>query len=165
MQIAQNYLDHGVNDEHLIDNVQTVEIVTSNVLPLNPLKFCVHILFTMGRFATEYDLFTQSSLKQSFQVAGLIRNASNVSLSEDNAITREYALKVLMFLHGATRSFDKYLLSAYRILKSLLIDNDLYLNHPPTVLERDIVDVLGEEVAIHLVEKKNLTHLSSRLEK
>ena len=153
-QIAQNYLDHQINDGYVIENVKSVEIVTSNVLPLNPLKFCVHILFTLGRFTTEYDLFTQPTLKKSFEVARLISDASNVSVNEVNAITRDYALRFLMFLPGATRSFDKYLLSAHKILTNLLIENDLYLNNAPTVLERDIVDAFNEEVALHLVDKK-----------
>ena len=48
------------------------EIVFSKVYPKNHFKFLLHLLYTMGSFETELDLFSSSSLRNCFVTAGII---------------------------------------------------------------------------------------------
>ena len=115
-----------------------VQCVTSTIIPSNPFKFLIHLVLSYGHFETEIDLFNQSSMLEVFQAAELIPFKAIYNEQDAHDIIRMYVLKELKFLPGASRSFDRHMISSFDLLTNLLTQNCV-LNEPlPPTLHSSI---------------------------
>ena len=67
------------NDRMFLKTVDDnqVPVVTSNIVPTNPLKFLVDYVLSYGHFETEIDLFDQQSMLDVFKHSDLLENKNS----------------------------------------------------------------------------------------
>ena len=104
----------------------------SNVYPKEGSKF-LHLLYTMGEFDTELDLFNSPSLRDCFVKAGLLPSSE---LNESTALEllRKYLLEQLIFVPGGNVSFSNRLIAAHSAITNLVLNDRSTTNDMPCVL-------------------------------
>ena len=100
-----------VSDDKRLSSTNS-EVVHTNILPNNPVKFLFSILYSFGEFDTEIDLFNVTSLKEAFMKAKIIPNNGD---PHQNALLllKRYIFEKLVTTPGGTKSFDRLLVAAH----------------------------------------------------
>lgn len=145
-QVLQNIEDTSKDDplyKRFVDNSKSGKkrgiVVTSLPKPSNVLGFLVHILLSRGHFTTELDLYAAGSMTEAFRVAGLIPRERNPEPADVDALLRSYIVDDLMYHpFGGTRGFDTCIIGADRVLRSLLLENEIAYNEVPIVEEEEL---------------------------
>ena len=98
-EALSNEQSHWVNSgmlDFIHDHDDSIEslpiLVPSNSRPNNAHHFIIHIVLSLGRYDTEVDALTHSTIRKCFQKTGLIGDATDTdSLKEySNKLTRRY---------------------------------------------------------------------------
>ena len=105
---------------------------TNPVRPTQPHRFLLHMLLAHGAFVDEYDLFMGGTLESAFVKARLL-NPEQRELSAQ-LLTQQYILKELRILPAGTPTFDRYAVTAQRVLMEFFLHGELYTDELPTVL-------------------------------
>ena len=121
--------------------------VLSNVSPRNPMQFVLHILLSLGRFATEVDISVHPSLRESFRMAHLIGpNTDEASLTiYSNNLLRKYILEQLVYYPNSMRKSVSYIIEAKHIFDEVIIQDSLPINDIPPCLRTQIAAQIDEE--------------------
>ena len=138
--------------------VNEVVPVMSNVDVKNPGKFLIHLVISLGEFETEYDLFQEKCLYDSFVKAGLI----DLSKSPDEnwrALCEKYARQQLVYFPLSMRMFSAKLLEAAHVLKAFTHEKAIEYAMP-ICLESSMKENAQIEVQTAL-HKKRVQLLSS----
>ena len=93
--------------------------------PWDRSKFLTHLCLSLGKYDTEFDLFTSGSIKEAFFRAGLLRSAHDICRVDVLNILRNYVLTNLSFHPISARQFARYLAAALDTLNAVLIDGVL----------------------------------------
>ena len=115
---------------------RTPVVVFSNIRPEDPTRFLVHLLTSMGKFETEFELMSQGNIKQSFIKAKLFTESRDVNEQEASLdrLLKRYILEQLIYYPISTKVFDRYCVSAEQILRTALFDQALPVDGLPPVL-------------------------------
>ena len=100
--------------------------VVSFVKPWDKAKFVTHLCLTLGRYATENDIFCCRDMKTAFYNCGLLQSPTDqVTRADILAILRKYIVRDLVFHPISARQFAKYLKAAEDTLNEVLINGVL----------------------------------------
>ena len=114
-------------------SVSPAVVVFSNVYPRDGLKFLLHLLYTMGEFETELDLFSSQSMRTCFVKAGLLPHGElNIDIA--HALLRKYVLEQLVYMPGGNTSFSNRLIAAHSAITNLVLHDEVGLYELPCVL-------------------------------
>lgn len=113
-------------------------VVFSSPLPHFGHKFLIHLLYSLGRFETEVDLFSCGNLARSFRIAELVGDDETKRGEEIAGILRRYITEQLLYIPGGTRTFDRDVCNAKNCLTELLEENNIVYAATPLVLDRAI---------------------------
>ena len=115
------------------DSRSNAVIYYSKIFPSDPAKFLIHLLLSMGRFQTEFDLFNCRSLKESYVISGLYDVTRTIETNVIN-LTRRYILQQAQYLPGSTRMFDRNVKQCHQVLNEYFGTNQIAQMQPPRVL-------------------------------
>jgi len=112
-------------------------VVFSQVYPKSGLKFLFHLLYSMGSFQTEIDLFSSTSLRECFVKAKVICEGA---CQEGHALEllKRYVSEQLVFLPGGNVSFSNRLVAAYEAIVPLIVNDDISPSIFPCVLMENL---------------------------
>ena len=129
---------------------------TSNVPPSQPHRWMVHVLLTMGKFDNEFSLMITGSFRNAFLVAGLVSTLQDTAtlLREIEDILRKYLLSQLIYIPGGTPTFDRFVVSATRILHKSLTQDSLPCEEYPPCLYTKMKTGIDVEVTSFLTQEK-----------
>ena len=136
---------HSVKDD---SSASLPVVVFSEVSPLNTVGFLTHIILTLGKYETEYSLFKNFSMVDAFAKAHLINSADFPAEKEVLHLTRRYILQESINKPGGSRTEDRKLLAAYKILHSLLIDKSIVYEECPSILHHSIQQEASDKCRI-----------------
>lgn len=130
-------------------------VVFSDIKPTNPTKFLVHLLLSMGRFRTEYELLHQPNMLSSFVYAKLLVPRDSPEFeSSVNDLIRRYIVEQLAYAPLRTKTLDYYAVEAARIIREVFIDEQLTIPDTPAVLFTSLQEQCTENVEAALKEMK-----------
>ena len=114
-------------------------VVFSTVYPKNSFKFLLHLLYTMGEFDTEIDLFNARTLRGCFVKANILPDGI---LNETHVtdLLKKYVLEQMKFLPGGSLSFSNRIVSAYESIHSLVMEDRADCLNFPCVLMSTLSD-------------------------
>ena len=124
-------------------------VVFSNVYPRQGLKFLFHLLFSMGEFETELDLFAHGSLRDCF-VAANILPSSCADVENANSLLRRYLFEQLLYLPGGTVSFSNRLVAARDAINALVFENSIGVADYPCVLMEHLTTHSEQQIKKHV---------------
>ena len=136
--------------------------VYSYIRPSMPHQFILHILLSLGRFATESDLIQHSSLREAFRYAKLIgMNDDDESLLKysDQLFTR-YIEEQLIFFPNSRQIIDTWIQDAGDIFDDVIIKGSIPITEMPSVQLTSILKS-EEEKCTTLIKKLKKAVLSS----
>ena len=143
-------------------------VVFSDVKPTDCFKFLLHLLYTMGEFSTEIDLFNKVALRDCFVKANLLPTGQLSHLDALNLLKR-YIREQLFFLPGGNVSFSNKVVAANDAIKSLVLDNSVepvkfpavLMSHLTETVERNIQSTLklSQEKLFNAIRPKNVNNL------
>ena len=114
-------------------------VVFSSVYPKNSFKFLLHLLYTMGEFETEIDLFNARTLRECFVKANIlpdgVLNETHVA-----ALLKKYVLEQMKFLPGGSVSFSNRIIAAYDSIHSLVMEDRADCLNFPCVLMNSLTE-------------------------
>jgi len=139
-------------------NAKEVVIVFSAVKPDSPHKFFIHLLYRFGRFICDMDLFTVSSLCESFSRAGLL----NEHPDDDSAATARDADWLLHFwarrelFNGSytTKAFGTALERAHEYIHDVFFGRMFHVGGVPLVDMASMAWELTEQVTAAWAERR-----------
>ena len=145
---GNNITDH-VSKNRLTSN--TPVVVFSTVYPRQPINFLLHLLYSMGAFETELDLFHSSSLLDCFVKAKILPEGK---LTEEDAhvLIRKYLFEQMIFIPGGNLSFSARLSDAFHHIMAL-VKNE-FIHQPPAVLMAHLTENMEEAVQITIKESQ-----------
>ena len=149
-----------------VDLSQTNQIISvfAHVSPTDFQSFCIHLLFILGRFITERDIFNSLSIRGAFQNAQLVQDEHNVTEEEVRAIMSQFTIKYLAYYPIGRRRFEFYLKAIYDSLKQYLIAReDVHFLSMPLQTDRAIQ--VRAEQQLEQMETQKLQNLVSVLYK
>ena len=128
-------------------------VVFSNVYPKEGFKFLLHLLYTMGEFDTELDLFNSPSLRDCFMKAGLLPSGE---LNESTALEllRKYVLEQLIFVPGGNVSFSNRLIAAHSAVTNLVLNDRSTTNDMPCVLMNKLTQSVEKKVETFFIDSQ-----------
>ena len=131
-------------------------IVHSNIKPTNPHRFLIHMLLCYGNFDTEMDLYAHGSLRKCFEVAGVISCTANTAILEEEVkrLTRKWILDQLVYYPISTKTFDKYVTEACRVLKEAIIDDVVDIDEIPPALYTVLLATTSKESKEYVAESQ-----------
>ena len=129
-------------------NDSLVQVVTSNIVPSSPFKFLIHYALSNGCFETEIDLFNHSNMLEVYQHCKLLPESSSLTQQDAFTLIRRYVLNELKFLPGASRSFDRHLISCFDLFMNLVMNNQIHCSALPPALHCEITE--EAEITYHL---------------
>ena len=118
--------------------------VYSNIKPMQPHRFLVHVLLSMGDFRNELELWEQGNIREAFVKARLICEAD---IEEDvKKLVRRYIMEQLLFTPGGTQMFDRLCVAAHSVLTSVLLLGEVPVEEMPSVLYTSLRQETTEKV-------------------
>ena len=139
------------NDKRLSNT--NAEVVQTNILPYNPVKFLLSILYSFGKFDTELDLFNVTSLKDAYVKAQVI--PENVDPHDQLLLLlKRYVLEKLVTTPGGTKSFDRLLVAAHSCFKSLILNNEIVSDDFPATLMSSLTNHMEQKISNFLTKQK-----------
>lgn len=115
--------------------------VFNMVKPTFPNAYLIHLLLSMGKFGTEQELYRSMSMKKCFELAGLIRVSTpelHLGRKYINILARRMLLEQLMYYPIGTKTLDRYLIAGYNVLCGALLEQEVYYNDMPAVLNSSL---------------------------
>ena len=109
--------------------------VFSYIKPTMGVQFLLHILLSMGRFATEIDLTLQGSLRESLRYAKLIGPSDNPENLEEysNQLLDRFINEQLKYFPNSQRVVDSWIITAGELFDSVIIDDEIPISDMPPV--------------------------------
>jgi predicted GIY-YIG superfamily endonuclease len=146
-------------------------VVFSYVLPSNGIQFLNHILLSMGRFSTEIDLMTHSSIKECFCHAKLIGNSDEIEdlRQYSNDLLVKYIKDQIRYFPNGMRAIDSFIITAGIAFDNAIIDNGISMTDMPPFqysilaqsMEEEFIkqrkDIIGKVVDVLYLEFQGLT--------
>ena len=110
--------------------------VYSSLTPRSPVGFLLHVMLVCGTFATELDLRSQASMRESLVAANLIGDRT------DDVSLRAYSLQLIKrvitdILPGqpiSLRRMDEYIVTAKNLFDRVLLLNEIPITDMPPCL-------------------------------
>ena len=133
-----------------------VVISFSAIHPRNPSQFLTHLVYILGEFTSELDLFTVTNLRQTFRNAGLVVDDEHVTEEEIMNILRRYIMEDLRFLPFSSKAFCRYLFVAKEVLRRFFGDGEIPSFEVPLATQRAIREKATEKLLQHDRERKSL---------
>ena len=131
-----------------------VQVVTSNIVPSNRRRFLVHFVLSNGKFETEPDLFNHLSMLEVFINCKLLPLKSSYTIQDACDLVKFYVLTELKYLPGASRSFDRHLLSCYELITNLVLNNQIHTEALPSTLHSELTENAEIAYILHSNEKR-----------
>ena len=103
-------------------------------------QFILHLLLSMGKFETEYDLTHHENLRECLRYATLIGPENDEeSLKEySTSLLHRYIIEQLVFFPNSMRQLDTFITDAAHILDSVIIHDEIPITDLPPVLQASI---------------------------
>ena len=120
-------------------------VVFSDVKPTLCFKFLLHLLYTMGEFSTEIDLFNEVDLRGCF-VKAKILPAGQLSNVDALNLLKRYIREQLFFLPGGNVSFSNKIVAPHDAINSLVLDNSVEPLKFPAVLMQTLTETLESNI-------------------
>ena len=171
-RVLDNLHDDAYKKSYLYDrddiSKSPAVVVFSDVKPTHCFKFLLHLLYTMGEFLTEIDLFNEVALRDCFVTANILPTGqlSNVDVLN---LLRRYIKEQLFFLPGGNVSFSNKVVAAHDAIKSLVLDNTVEPLKFPAVLMNTLTETLetniqstlkrSQEKLFDAIRPKNVSNL------
>ena len=157
--ILQNLHTHDYKETYVCDTTNLSpcppEVVFSKVTPKNASKFLLHLLYTMGSFDTELDLFASTSLRQCFVDAGILHSTSSFTQSDADDLLTRYITEELKFLPGGNTAFSNRLVLAAQSIENLVLNDTISNNCIPEVLMTNLTDQCERSITSFLTETQD----------
>ena len=136
----------------LTDSRSNAVVYFSKIYPSDAGKFLIHLLLSMGDFETELDLFSCTSLLDSFKKAGLWTESS----VRQNIIklTKKYILEEAQFLPGSTRMFNKNVVQCFQTLTEFFENGSIDYVELPRVLLSSVQAAVNDKVDVFLKQTR-----------
>ena len=132
------------------------ELVETNILPNNPVKFLLSILYSFGEFDTEIDLFNVTSLKEAFVKSNIIPDTGDPH-EHVLLLLKRFIFEKLVTTPGGTKSFDRILVAAHSCFKSLIINDEIVSSEFPATLMSTLTDQMEKKISNFLdMQKRSL---------
>ena len=128
------------------------EVVFSKVYTKNNFKFLLHLLYTMGSFETELDLFSSSSLRSCFVTAGFIAQKAHYDITDSHHLLKRYTLEQLIYIPGGNVSFSSRLVFAAEAIQDLVLNDSVASNCFPPVLVSHLTEQTETTLMVFLQE-------------
>ena len=130
-------------NKHLIhvDNEPHLPIpVYSYIKPHMGTRFLLHIMLSMGKFDTEYDLNLHRSLRKSLRYAGLIGPCDDPESLERYAINLlyRYITEQLVYFPNGSSVTDTWIVNAKHIFDDVIIHDRISHTEIPPQLQADL---------------------------
>ena len=126
-------------------------VVFSSVYPKNSFKFLLHLLYTMGEFETEIDLFNAKTLRGCF-VKGNILPDGDLNETHVVALLKKYILEQMKFLPGGSVSFSNRIIAAYESIHSLVMEDRADCLNFPCVLMSSLTEKTETSIKTFITE-------------
>ena len=133
LELCENFIDV---DTSTVLNKHLPIIVFSNIRPNLGAKFLWHLLLTMGNFDCEMELCSCGTYVEMFRKAELI-GQGNLE-HEIKKLTKKYILEQLRFFPVSSKRFDYFAISAFKVLQSSLLFNEMTCDEIPACLYTSI---------------------------
>ncbi|CEL92309.1 unnamed protein product, partial [Vitrella brassicaformis CCMP3155] len=139
-------------------NAKEVVIVFSAVKPDSPHKFFIHLLYRFGRFICDMDLFTVSSLCESFSRAGLLNehpdDDSAATARDADRLLRLWARRELFNGSYTTKAFGTALERAHEYIHDVFFGRMFHVGGVPLVDMASMAWELTEQVTAAWAERR-----------
>ena len=119
----QNFKETYVSQNAKLSKTPAI-VVFSQVFPRSGLKFLLHLLYSMGSFHTEFDLFLSTSLRQCFIGAKILPEGACQEVYALDLLKR-YVKEQLIFLPGGNISFSNRLVAAFDVIVSMTVHDNI----------------------------------------
>jgi len=129
------------------DNYQLPIIVLPPVKPTQTNRFLIHLLLSLGSYSNESELFNVTSIIESFKNAKLTGNFSSNGESTMNDvlyITKKYIEEQLFFVPSGTRTFDRYTIASFQVIKGALLESRQISFDMPSFLYTSLVTTANQ---------------------
>ena len=136
--------------------IKHVVVSYSAIAPRNPNQFLTHLVYVLGEFITDLDLFNVTNLKQTYRKAGLIADDLNVTEEEIINILRRYVMEDLRFLPFSTKAFCRNLFVAKELLRRFFGNGEIPSFEVPLATQRAIKEKATDKLLKHDRERKSL---------
>lgn len=133
--VPDEYFDEFIFDD-LEENLPVP--VTTNVDPKNTTTFLNHICLSLGKFETEMDVFQSNQPREMLRRARLIGDDEDAESLEKycNDLMRMYLRRQLCFYANSIRKTDIYIINAYRLLRTVIVQNAFPLFDNPCLMSQ-----------------------------
>ena len=142
-----------MRDRFLCDTVENDSLPViwyNSVRPTQSNRFLLHVLYSMGEFDNEVNLFGVASIKECYVRAGLIEPNPDCIEESVRSLARRYVLEQLVFLPGGSQQFDRFLAAAYRTLRHCLIHDAIVIDELPPALYTHLQAKTCAAIEMHL---------------
>lgn len=151
--------------------------VFSYIKPTMGVQFLLHIMLSMGRFATEIDLTLHGSLRESLRYAKLIGPSDTPENLEEysNQLLSRFIDEQLIYFPNSQRVVDSWIITAGELFDSVIIDDEIPISDMPpvqltalfadieeskdsykTTIKSNIIDAALKELSETAIEKCNI---------
>ena len=115
--------------------------------PTLGVQFILHILLSMGHFATEIDLTLHPTIRESLRYAKLIGpNDDEASLQQyANDLIRRFIEEQLVYFANARRVIDSWIVVVKELLYSVIIHDFIPINNLPSVQQTALYATVESE--------------------
>ena len=141
--------------------------VYSYIKPTMGTQFILHLLLSMGHFATEIDLTLHENLREAFRYAKLIGTQNDIeSLQEySNNLLRRFIEEQLVFFPNSKRVIDGWIIIAGELLDEIIVHNNIPISNMPPVQQTAIFADIDEKTTkyIESLKKKLIKSALSEL--
>ena len=148
----QNFTETYVSDSTTLSRTPAI-VVFSQVFPKSGLKFLLHLLFSMGSFQTEIDLFSSTSLRECFIRAKVLPEGACQEVHALELLKR-YVREQLIFLPGGNISFSNRLVAAYDAIVTMIVDDNFCSASFPCILMQNLTQKTEEMIYSKLEDTK-----------
>ena len=132
------------------DDISLPVPVFSSISPANSSQFLLHMMLVLGNISTELELKTKKSMKICLADIGLIPNHHLDSREHlgcyANALLRRVITELFSVYPITMRKMQRYIITAKRLLHSILLDDEIPLGELPPSLLTELLLQKNEEM-------------------
>ena len=130
--------------------------VFSFIRPTMGHRFILHILLSLGHYATEFDLILHRNLRESFRYAKLIGpNNDPESLERySNNVMNLWINEQLAYFPNSTKILDQWIIEAGEIFDAIIIRDELPITDMPPVIQTSLNKRNDDDIVNRLTSTK-----------
>lgn len=144
----EEFCDHVKKNLLHDENMHLPIPVFSCINPTMGSQFIYHIMLSMGRFSTEFDISVSDTIRE------CLRKCKLIGTETDNESLRKYARKLLrryieeqlQYYPNSQRVLDSWIIAAYDMFKSVILRNEIPITELPPSLLANLWNAQEEDI-------------------